>query len=174
MISNTVRVAQYVGNNVATVFAISFPFYSNSHIYLYTVDTAGVQVTLTLGTDYTLAGLNNPAGGTATLTVALPSTKTLTIARIVPYQQLTNYINNDAFDSEAHEIRMDLIVQMTQQLAAQSNSLKFPVTEPLSNSTTLPTAFNRKNKLVYFNASTGEMTLLSVNDLATLIAAIIL
>jgi hypothetical protein len=69
---------------------------------------------------------------------------------------------------------MDLIVQMTQQLAAQSNSLKFPVTEPLSNSTTLPTAFNRKDKLVYFNASTGEMTLLSVNDLATLIAAIIL
>lgn len=171
MISSAIRLVQYVGNDVATSFAINFVFHSQSHIQAFTTDDTGVSETLELGTDYTLDGVGNPVGGTLTTTSPLASTKTLTIARVVPYEQLTDYVNNDGFDSEAHERQMDLIVMMVQQLAdpnqiAGLQALKFPITEPLAFNTTLPNANLRKDTVVYFNQETGEFEVATLAYLA--------
>lgn len=169
MINSAIRIKQYAGNDVATVFSTVFVFYRDSHVYVYTTDDAGVVETLVLDSDYTLTGVGGV--GSVTLSVALPSTKTLTIARIVPYEQLTDYVNNDNFDSEAHEAQMDLIVMMIQQLADPngvpgSASLKFPITEPLDFNTTLPNANVRKDSVFYLDPDTGEFTTLTLAALA--------
>ena len=170
MIQNTQRFIQYIGNGVTTSFAISFPFYNASHIYLYKeVISTGVITPLVLTTDFTLTGLGNPEGGTALLTFTPPNDNRITIARIVPYHQTIDYINNDRFNADSHEQQMDLIIMMLQQLSdgsvdpnANGKALRFPLAEPAAFSTALPNPALRKNTVVGFDAATGECVLFTL------------
>lgn len=164
MIQSEQRLIQYLGNGVTTVFAIPFVFHSKPHIYLYKEEIAtGIVTPLIHLTHYALTGQSNPSGGTATLFAAPSSAFRITILRFVPYEQLTDYINNDRFDAEVHERQMDLIIMMVQQLADPDDlggrSLKFPPTESPAHGTILPHASLRKNTVIGFDPITGEMVL---------------
>jgi uncharacterized protein (DUF2141 family) len=58
---------------------------------------------------------------------------------------------------------------MVQQLAGNTatgdRSLRFPFSEPTANETTLPTPVLRRDSLIYFNATTGELEVLPRLDL---------
>lgn len=174
MITSATRIVRYTGNSVATVFAIPFVFHSYGHItVVQTVD--GEDTVLTQDDDYTITGVSNPSGGSITISPAPDNTKTLTILRFVPTEQLTDYINNDAFNAEAHERQMDLIVMMLQQLGdptlvTGSYPLKFPLSEPASHTTVLPNAASRKGHVIFFNEETGELETKTMSDVIIMVS----
>lgn len=171
MISSATRIIQYNGNGVTTSFAVPFAFYDNEHIKAQTLDTATGDVTvLAIITDYNLVGVDNPSGGTLTTVVPVPSGSRLTIYREVPFTQETDYVNNDRFDSEAHEAQMDLIVMMAQQLAQGQLAIKFPLSEPSNSETTLPAGPNRIDSVIWFNDVDGTMQTLTTAEFAELVA----
>lgn len=166
-VQNEQRLVQYIGNGVTTSFVIPFVFHSAAHVYVYVENiTTGVVTPQILTTHYTLTGLSDDDGGSVNFIAVLTNNDRITIARVVPYEQLTDYVNNDRFNGDVHERQMDLIVMMIQQTADPSDlfgskALKFPITEPASFGTVLPNANIRKGRILGFDNDTGEMVLFS-------------
>lgn len=106
---------QYVGDGTTTVFSVPFWFFETTHLRV-TKLTGTVEVDLTLGSDYSVAGANDRNGGSITTTTAPAAGAKLTITRKVPLTQETDYVPNDPFPAESHEDALDKITQIVQQL----------------------------------------------------------
>jgi hypothetical protein len=117
-IATTASSIEYVGNGVTTVFSIPFYFLLASDLTI-TITTGSTTVTLSGAGDYTVTGAGLLTGGTATLAVAPASLALVTITRVVPVTQLTDYVQDDAFPAESHEKALDKLTMICQQL--QSN-----------------------------------------------------
>ena len=114
--SNLARV-EYRGDGTRTEFPITFRFLDNLHIGVYTLNVVTQVETLkVLNSDYTLSGADRPAGGTLTFTTAPSAAEIIVIIRDVPYDQLINFRENDAFSANRNEFAYDKITMMIQQL----------------------------------------------------------
>jgi hypothetical protein len=170
-VSATTSKVQYIGNNSAvTPYPVSFYYQDEAWLVVELVDEDGVTSTLTLGTDYAVTGAGNPLGGSITTTLAYDNTHTLTIYRVVPLTQLIDFVYNDRLPAAMVEAAIDKLTYIAQQLAESTApgeiALSFPATEPSGNLTSLPSALARLGKLIYFNATTGEMELITPAELA--------
>ena len=167
-VSTTTNRVQYAGNNsTVTSYPIPFYFQDEEWINVQIVNAAGYTTTLALGDDYAITGAGDPEGGELTTVLAYPNTSNLTIFRAVPITQLIDLVYNDRLPAAQIELALDKLTFIAQQLASFAASgeraLTFPVTEPDSNTNTLPTAAARLGKFLYFNETTGEMELVSIN-----------
>lgn len=102
-----------VGNGVTTAFTINFQFYIKADLVV-TFDT--VQIS---------SGLYNVTGGggsTGTLTFLTPPANgvAIEISRILPLVQQAAFTRNDPFPAKTHEIALDRIVMMMQQISGGS------------------------------------------------------
>tara|TARA_R110000796_G_scaffold252537_2_gene387474 strand:+ start:24231 stop:28196 length:3966 start_codon:yes stop_codon:yes gene_type:complete len=108
---------QYTGNgSLITAYPIPFLFFDNAHIIAVETDSAGVETTLALTTNYTLTGVDDPAGGELTSVIAVPITSTLTIYRDVEATQETTYTEQGAFPANQHEEALDKLTMLVQQI----------------------------------------------------------
>jgi microcystin-dependent protein len=108
----------YFGNASTSVsYPIPFLFFDDEHIYVVVRDPDGVETPQVLGTDFTLTGAGNPAGGSMKTTWEVPATSEVTIYRLVPYTQLFAYEEGDAFPAKSHEKNVDLLTMECQQNA---------------------------------------------------------
>lgn len=111
---------QYAGDGVQTAFPTTFLFFEDSHLtVIKTVIATGVDTVQTLTTDYTVTGAGNPAGGTVTFLAAPAATERVTIKRVVPLTQGSDYINASNFDQEILERDLDENVMMMQSVQEQ-------------------------------------------------------
>ena len=90
-ISSTTRIAgPFVGNDTATAFPFAFKVFTASEIQVARTNSAGVESTLALDTDYTVTlngNQDNNPGGTVTLPAVLATGYKLTItSSIAPLQ----------------------------------------------------------------------------------------
>jgi len=108
----------YAGDGVTTVFPIPFYFLQNSDIQIVVNDALGNLYPPVQNVDYTVTGAGNQAGGTATFSIAPVNGRTVTIQRIVPATQLTDYQPNDDFPAETHERALDKLTMLVQQTIA--------------------------------------------------------
>lgn len=173
MISSAIHRVAFTANGVTTEFAVPFVFFNNSDLRVYRVDLDGVIELLTIGSDYTVSGAGNPSGGTVTITPATTNGYGIVVVRRPAFTQVTDYVNNSAFDAEAHEKQMDAIVMQAQCLNDPDENiglypLKFPPTD--ASPPALPHHLLRAGKVFYFDETTGEPEMLSIEDLASLIA----
>ena len=132
-LSTTQNTRTYTGDNSTVAFSFPYLFYSDSDI---TVTIDGVQKTLNGGGayDFTVTGVENPAGGTVTFNNAPLTGVTIVIQRIVDYNQETDFENFDGNPAEVTEKQFDLVVMQTQQLAEQQNrTILTPVTTVLDS-----------------------------------------
>src|SRR5512136_1491005 len=156
-IATTTSKIQYTLTTGAQALSVPFYFLENSHIKAVTVATETVpSITLVLGTDYTLTGAGNPAGGTlttiATLANGLAAGSKVVIKRNVPITQPTSYSPNDAFPAKVHEAALDRGVMIEQQIDEQSDrSIRVP--EDDSATTELPPAVDRALMALGFDAA---------------------
>lgn len=160
MLTTTSARIQYAG--AAPVVAFSFPYYflANTHLNVILTTAGGVDVPQTLGVDFTATGALVPAGGTITMTVAPAAGTTLTIYREAPLTQLVDYVANDNFPAETHEMALDKLTMEVQQLAdAGARALLLPVTEPTSTSTEIPNIAERAKKILGFDSAGAIATL---------------
>ena len=156
-ISSTTRIAgPFTGNGVAYLFPFAFKVFTAADLFVATALIAtGVQSTLALGTNYTVA-LNanqdsNP-GGTVILTAGpLAVGYRLTISSDIANLQPTEYINQGGFYPEVLTTSLDRATIQIQQLQESADlSLQFPITDPLTNNV-LPAAEERAGMLLGFD-----------------------
>lgn len=145
--------------------ACSVPFYflENAHIKaIASAETGFPQRTLVLGTDYTLTGALNPAGGTlttiATVANGLKAGSKITIKREVEYTQEIVYTENDQFPAKTHEKGLDVRCMAEQQLKEQiDRAIRYPESEDMDGE--LPIASERAFKVQSFDAN-GEIEMI--------------
>lgn len=109
------------GNGVTTSWPFNFIIPTSADIVVTITNVAsGVSTELTYGVDYTAAPFNDVAGGTVTYPLVgspLAAGNTLTIQRIVPYEQDTDLTNQDGFYADVLENAFDYLTMQTQQLS---------------------------------------------------------
>ena len=150
--SNTV-VAQ--GNGLTTSFSFSFPVPLASELFVYLTSTTGA-ITLLSQSQYSVTGLGTAIGGAVTYPLVgspLPTGASLTIQRIVSYQQLTDLVNQSGYYPNVVENALDYLTMQTQQLAQQAAlSLQVPLSA-MSPNLVYPGAAARAGTLAGFDAS---------------------
>ena len=133
-VSSAQNKVSYAGDGSTTVFSVPFLFQANADITAILRDGQGAETTWVEGTDYTLTGAGNPSGGTLTATTAPATGEKLTIKRVVPLTQGTDYPEGGQFPAQAHEDALDRGTMADQQLQEQiDRTVKLKATSALSN-----------------------------------------
>jgi hypothetical protein len=158
-ISSTTRIAgPFVGNGTASAFPFTFKVFAAGDLDVIRLATStGVETTLVLTTDYTVA-LNidqdsNP-GGTVTLVAGpLATGFTLTITSDIANLQPTDLTNQGGFYPEVITDSFDRATIQIQQMAGDvSRSIKAPISDG-SPDMELPAASVRANTFLAFDAN---------------------
>lgn len=163
-ISSTTRIAgPFTGNGTASAFPFTFKVFAATDLDVIklTVST-GTEATLVLTTDYTVAlngDQNSNPGGTVTLTAgALPAGFTLTITSDIANLQPTDLTNQGGFYPEVITDSLDRATIQIQQIAdIGDRTLKIPISDGSGLDMQLPTAAQRANAFLAFDAN-GEPT----------------
>ncbi|HBU4068190.1 TPA: phage tail protein [Klebsiella pneumoniae] len=114
-VSTQVSRNEYTGNGATTQYDFTFRILDKSHLLVQTLDTSEGIVTLTLGTDYTVTGVNRYNGGKVVLTSALPAGYKISIERSTPVTQEASIRNQGGFFPEIHEDAFDKLTMLVQQ-----------------------------------------------------------
>jgi Collagen triple helix repeat (20 copies) len=96
----------YTGDGIQKVFPYPWRILAASDLV--------VTVNDVLTTAYTVAGVNQPSGGTITFTTAPANGALIVIERHTPVTQLLDYISNDNFPAESHEYGLDKLTILLQ------------------------------------------------------------
>ena len=156
-VSSTTSKVSYSGNGSTVAFTVTFYFLASSDIKVLVRSANGTEVVKTLGTDYTVTGAGDPAGGTVTFGTAPTSGQTVVLARSVPLTQVTDYTPNDPFPAETHERALDKLTQVTQQInEAVDRSIKLSLSNTMTSTEFTVDAAERANKVFGFDAA-GEL-----------------
>lgn len=161
-ISSETSNASFIGDGVTKTFPCAFKVFDEDHVQVF-VD--GVQKML--GGDFTVSGVGAETFDVV-FTVAPAAQAKISIVRVVPMLQETDYLSNDAFPAETHERALDLLVMMVQQVQAgnEGRAIKYPPGDPASLTGILPAAATRASKLLGFD-SNGEAVPVVGADLGT-------
>ena len=114
-VSTQVSRNEYTGNGATTQYDFTFRILDKSHLLVQTLDTSESIVTLILGTDYTVTGVNRYNGGKVVLTSALPAGYKISIERSTPVTQEASIRNQGGFFPEIHEDALDKLTMLVQQ-----------------------------------------------------------
>lgn len=148
-ISSTHNRKDYTASGSDT-FAYDFLIFDETHLFVYLN-----SVLQTLTTHYTVTGVGDAGGGNV-IFVATPSNGDIvSIVRVVPMKQETDYIGGSKFPADAHESALDELTMVAQQLQEEVNRcLKIATT--ITDAGVVDMAFNaaaRANKYLGFDAS---------------------
>jgi hypothetical protein len=107
----------YIEDGVTTVFPVPFRFLAAGELTVDRLFTDGTTTRLALGADYSAAGVDNPAGGSITRTVATNGAK-LVIGRATTIDQEMHYADGDNFPAASHERALDKLTAIAQEESA--------------------------------------------------------
>jgi len=153
-VSSEVARVVHTANGTATFFSYA-PMdgvtSANLKVYLFN-PTTGVLTPQTLGTHYTFGS------GGVTFNTAPPSGRRVILLRQVNLLQPDIYKTNAPFPAVVTEKRFDEIVKGLQQLndIAQNRAIILPLGDAGFSSNVLPAVEDRKGRVLYFNATTGD------------------
>lgn len=117
-VSSETNKVTYIGNGVATSFAIPFPFLEKEHLKVWQLSN-GVQ---TERTDWTVSG------GNLIFSTVPASGAQIMIMRKVPLTQETDYRENEVLPAETLERNFDRLTMQIQQLKEeQERSIKVDI-----------------------------------------------
>jgi hypothetical protein len=152
-------------NGTNRIFYFDFALLEESHLEVYTVDTANSGTT-TLQSAYQLDNGWGDNGGSITFNLDEQPANGITVfmQRDIPVTQETDYIPGDPFPAETHEDALDKLTMLLQQLYGLFDRC---IIVPIGDTATdleLPFATARANKYLVFD-SDGNV------DIATATAA---
>lgn len=123
--ANTNRTV-YAGNGSTTAFSTVFKFFENEEVLVTLVSNDGIEAVQAITTNYTISG----AGGVGTITMIVPpaSGESLIVTRDMEFTQTHDYVENDPFPADAHEVALDKLTMQDQQLKEElDRSIKSPI-----------------------------------------------
>lgn len=152
-IAKTIARAQYAGNGSTTPFSFPYRFFADVDLQVYLqVDATGIETLQTLTTHYTVSNNGDETGGTVTMVTAPANGETLTILRAIAQTQSTDYAANDAFPAETHEVALDRLTLLVQQLQEKVDRALVAQASDTA-SLVLPSDLERASKYLAFDAS---------------------
>lgn len=162
-VSSTENRIQYTGNGSTTVFSFPYKFFDDSDLVVTLTNTAvtpNVDTVQTITTNYTVSG-GSGAVGSVTMLIAPISTERLTIERILPLTQETEYTDNVSTPADNYEEDFDRLAMIAQQNQDKLNrALTYPSSDSTALSAVLPGSAERANGYFAFDAN-GEPTIIS-------------
>lgn len=169
-ISSTTRKAgPFNGTGIQTAYPFSFKVFAASDMLVVQTDAAGVETTLALTTNYTVAlnaDQDASPGGTVNVLAAPPAGAKLTVGSVVLTTQGQSIPNQGGFYPKVVEQSLDKLTINVQQLAeAVSRSFKLAFSD--TGSANLPAAAARANKLLSFDASGNPVAVAATSGSAT-------
>ena len=158
MLSTDTSTATGVLTSSTQTIVLGFYFIANTDLVV-TRTRAGVITTLTLDSDYSIAGAGNESGGSITVT-GQASGDVITIVRTVPYTQLVDLVPLTKLSETLLEQALDKSTMMAQQLRRDLDVLSSATIEeaPIDG-----TSYARKDATWVSLAGGGDM-LKSVYD----------
>lgn len=154
-ISTTSNTAVAQGNGLTPSFDFNFPVPLASYLVVYYTDADGV-ITKLMPSQYTVTGIGTANGGSVTYPTSGPPIAqgtSLTIQRVLPYQQLTDLVNQSGYYPNVVENALDYLTMLIQQLAEQVGlSIQVPLSADFPN-LILPNSAGRALTIVGFDAN---------------------
>jgi hypothetical protein len=172
-ISSTTRQAgPFTGNGIATSFPFTFKTFDTTDLVVIRTDTAGVDSTLALGTDYSVtlnSNQNVSPGGSIILVVALAVGFKMTATTDLANLQPTDLSNQGGFYPDVINESLDrATIQIQQNSNALNRSVKFPISDGSTDDILLPAKDARKGRVLAFDEVTGlPLAGPSIADLGT-------
>ena len=108
-VSTTTNKVSYIGNGIATSFAIPFPYLDTSHLKVFQL----LNDIRTQRTDWTILD------GNLTFETAPATDAQIVIIRTMPFTQETDYLENEVLAAEILEKNFDALTMQIQQLKEQ-------------------------------------------------------
>jgi hypothetical protein len=153
----------YLGDDVATVFPFTFPVYDADHLSVYLQDTTTRLLVLLSASDYSVTGIGNENGGSVVTDDPVASNNNILIARVLPFTQDLDVLNQGGFYPENVENEFDLTQMQVQQVNQEVNR---SVRGPLDNEwPELPTAPIRRAQLLGFTDDTNAYPTVDTFDI---------
>ena len=172
-VSSTTNSNSYTGNGSNHSFAYGYKIFSDVDIEVIIRSVAGTETVKTRNTHYIVTNAGVESGGnvlfkfnTGTSSDAHFSSsdfrpannEKVLLRRNIGLTQVTDYIENDTFSSNAHENALDRLTFITQALQEESDrSIKISKTNTMTSTEFLTLAADRANKILAFD-SNGELT----------------
>ena len=122
----------YTATAGLTAYPYTFKIFEDSDLAVIVRDSAGIEYTQTLTTDYTVSGVGIDTGGTVTFVTAPYTTygsgATVVIQSAIPYTQRTDFLEGGRFSADTLEGVLDKNTRLVQQVkTGLDRALKFPV-----------------------------------------------
>lgn len=155
-VSNQETVFPYVGNGVTVTFAYNCQVQKDSDLDVYVNDLPVVS-------GITKNGIGSSSGGSVTFAIAPAIGDAVRLERVVELERTTDYQQSGDFLSPIVNSDFDRIWMALQQfMASISRALRFPNSD-INPNTVLPSAADRANKLLGFDAN-GSPTVFIPSD----------
>jgi prophage antirepressor-like protein len=164
--------ATSIGDGVTTHFPVPFQFIANGDLRVYTHPSVlfdpALATQLTEGVDFTISGVGRAGTAEIVTTVAVASGTRLTRLRYSARSQDADYVPNDGFPADTHELQLDRLSLVDEELDAriadvESRAIRVPVGESVR---TLPYAADRALKVLAFDED-GQPVMAWIDDLET-------
>ena len=143
------RKERFIASAGQTSFPFDFPIYDQTDLQVLR-ERPGVVSTLTLGTDYTVTGAGDQAGGSITLTTGATAGDILVLLSAMPSGRTAQFVNGGDLPAAALEAEFNRLAILFQQNARDAqNSLLYPSTDgPMP---TLPPIASRAGRFLAFD-----------------------
>jgi len=153
-IETLVRKVQYTGDDNQVEFQFPYPIQEDTDLTVILTDLNGVETTQVLNTNYSIPISGSfDDGGTVEMFIAPPLNNLLTLERVMPLTQESDYIEGDAFPAEIHEDALDKGIMIDQQLQDTINlCIKIP-TSDTNITVELPTSSLRSDTILIFDSN---------------------
>lgn len=109
----------YAGDDLTTSFAVPWKMLAAGEVRIQHRTAAGAVSTLTLGTDYTLAGIGQPSGSVALVALVPATGESLLVEPLLPITQTTDLDDNDPFNLDSIETALDRLTSIAAMLEAR-------------------------------------------------------
>jgi len=104
----------YLEDGVTLSFAMPWRFLAAAHHVVKRIGTSGAVTVLSYGVDWSASGGATDAGGTLLLSSTVAGAR-LSIKRVTPRGQSSDYDTNDTFPAESHEAALDRAMLVDQE-----------------------------------------------------------
>lgn len=172
MITSEISKKQYSPSTATTEYPFGVRYFEASDINVEVVDSDGITTVLTLDAvsdGFSIAPINGNVenGATITTTESYTSGDTVTIYRVTPKTQETDFQRDSTLPPEVLNTKFDRQIAISQELGDDiGRQLSCPITDADGLTYELPTVELRKNKAVYFDGS-GNVTTVALVDSGT-------
>jgi len=144
------RKERFIATAGQTIFPFDFPIFAATDLQVKR-ERAGVESTLILGTDYTLTGAGEQAGGNITLTTGAQLNDIIVLLSAMPSGRTTQYVNGGDLPAAALESDFARLQILLQQILRDARAgLLYPSTDgPMPD---LPPIVSRAGRFLAFDA----------------------